>query len=338
MKLSDNEYKLFELERKEYQALLAGIGRARKTNRKGLAITCIGNAGGSDAIIHGKPSGGMLIRFGDRNIIVDPGNNSLSFLMEAGFDPYQVTDVIASHPHDDHVGDLSSVVASVLQLNLVSNSDMNILVPPSLVDYENAAATRYGFTLPAYAWQGNVGTLYWQDTQAKRYDGEIIQTKKTVAIGENVKVTSVEARHSSMQVSGFIFSTPFGKLAYTGDTEFFHELIEQYQGADLVWMNMNTLGLDSITDTEGSVSEQVSFVKNHLGYAGVCEIIDRVRPKTAIISHFGSQLLSKVDEVQNMLRARFDRHGVNIYCAHTGDEFSFKESLVEKPDLERFCP
>ena len=338
MKLSDNEHKLLELERKEYRALLGDIRRTRKTNRKDLSITCIGNAGGSDSIIHGKPSGGMLIRFNDRNIIVDPGNNSLTFLMDAGFDPYQVTDIIASHPHDDHVGDLTSFVSAALQLNLVSNSETNILVPPSLVDYENAEATRYGFTLPVYAWQGNVRTLYWKDTQAKRYDGKIVQTEKTASIGNNVKVTSIEGRHSNMQVSGYILSTPFGKLAYTGDTEYFPELTEQYKDVDLLWMNMNTLGLDSITDTECYVPEQVSFVKNHLGYAGVCELIDAVRPKTAIISHFGSQLLSKVDEVQNILRERFGSLGVNIYCVHTGDEFSFKESLAQKPDLERFLP
>ena len=338
MKLSANEHRLFELERKEYQCLLDDIARSRKTNRKGLAIACIGNAGGSNSIIHGKPSGGMLIRFKDRSIIVDPGENSLSFLTTTGFDPYKITDVIASHSHDDHVGDLTSILSSALQLNLVSNQDTNILVSPSLVDYENARATRYGFTLPAYAWTGNVRTLYWRDTLVKRYDGEMIQSEKTASIGGNIKVTSVEGRHSEMPVSGFIFTTPFGKLAYTGDTEFYPELTEQYKGSDLLWMNMNTLGLDSMRDTKSHVPEQVSSVRNHLGYVGVCELIDTVRPKTAIISHFGSQLLSKVDEVQSMLRERFEGQGVNIFCTHTGDEFCFEKSLEQEPDLGSFCP
>lgn len=334
MKLSANEHKLFELERKEYQGLLDNISKSRKSNREGLSIACIGNAGGSDSIIHGNPSGGMLIRYKDRNIIVDPGENSLSYLREAGFDPYQITDVIASHAHNDHVGDLTSIVSSALQLNMVSNRDTNILIPPTLVDYENAQATRFGFTLPAYAWEANVRVLYWKNTRVKRYDGETIQSVKTVSIGEHIKITSVEGRHSKMPVSGYIFTTPLGKLAYTGDTEYFPELAEQYKGSDLLWMHMNTLGLDSMKDTESNVPEQAGTVRNHLGYVGVCKLIEAVRPKTAIVSHFGSQLLSKVDAIQNMLRERFDGQGVNIFCTHTGDEFCFGQSLGQQTDCQ----
>lgn len=338
MKLSANEYKLFELEHKEYQSLLENISKSRKSNQKGLSIACIGNAGGRDSIIHGNPSGGMLIRFKDRNIIVDPGENSLSFLRGAGFDPYQITDVIASHAHNDHIGDLTSIVSSAIQLNLTSSLDTNILVSPTLVDYENAKATRFGFTLPAYAWKANVRALYWKDTQLKRYDGEMIQSVKTASVGEDIRITSVEGRHSEMPVSGFIFTTPLGKLAYTGDTEFFPELTEQYKDADILWMHMNTLGLDSMKDTESNITEQAGTVRNHLGYVGVCKLIEAVRPKTAIVSHFGSQLLSKVDAIQSLLRERFDDQGVNIFCTHTGDEFIFEQSFSQQPGCGKCCP
>ena len=338
MKLSTREQKLFELERKDYQRILDNVSKSRISNRKNLTITCIGNAAGSDSIIHGKPSGGMLIRFKDRSIIVDPGENSLSFLTRSGFDPYQITDVVASHSHNDHIGDLTSIISSALQLNLISNRDTNILVSPSLVDYENSQATRFGFTLPIYAWEGNVRVLYWQDTQIHRYDGEMIQSVKTASIGENIKITSIEGRHSKMPVSGYIFATPFGKLAYTSDTKYFPELVEHYKDVDVLWMNINTLGLESMNDRDDHVPEQVSSVHNHLGYVGVCQLIEAVKPKTAIVSHFGSQLLSKTDEIQNMLRERFSEQDVNIFCTHTGDEFSFDQSFEQKPALVSFFP
>lgn len=338
MKLSTSEHKLFELERKDYQRLLDNVSKSRKSNHKDLTITCIGNAAGSDSIIHGKPSGGMLIRFKDRNIIVDPGENSLSFLAGAGFDPYQITDVVASHSHNDHIGDLTSIVSSALQLNLVSSRDTNILVPPSLVDYENSQETRFGFTLPAYAWKGNVVVLYWQDIQVKRYDGEMIRTVKTASIGEDIKITSIEGRHSRMPVSGCTFATPLGKFAYTSDTKFFPELIEHYKDSDVLWMNINTLGLNSMNDRDHHVPEQVSSVHNHLGYVGVCKLIEAVKPKTAIVSHFGSQLLPRTNEIQEILRERFSEQKVNIYCTHTGDEFSFEQSFEQEPDIGNFCP
>jgi len=337
MKLSDNERKLFELERKEYKILLDDISRPRKPARKGLIITCIGNSGGRDSIVHGHPSGGMMIHFGDRCIVVDPGENCLSYLNESGFDPYQITDVIASHSHNDHVGDLTSIVSSALQLNLAPNKDTNILVSPSLIDYENAENTRYGFTLPTYAWQGNVRMLYWQDIQVKRYDGEMIQSVKKASIGDDIIVMSVEGRHSEVPVSGYIFNTPLGKLAYTGDTEFFPELVDLYKGSDVLWMNLNTLGLDSTRDTETYIADEVSHVQNHLGYVGVCNLIEMVRPKTAIVSHFGSQLLPKVDEIQALLQKRFDNYGINIFCVLTGDECCFEQSFSEEPGLGSFC-
>jgi len=338
MKLSSSEHELLELERKEYNRLLSDIRKQRKSNRKDLSITCIGNAGGSDSIIHGNPSGGMLIRFKDRNIIVDPGENSLSFLTGTGYDPYQITDVIASHSHNDHIGDLTSIVSSALQLNLVSNRDTNIIVPPSLVDYGNENSTCFGFTLPMYAWQGNVHALYWQDTQIQRHNSKMIQSVKTITIGEDIEITSIQGKHSKMPVSGYIFTTPVGKFAYTGDTEYFSGLAEQYKDVDLLWMNMNTLGLDSMYECEENVPLQVSAVHNHLGYVGVCTLIDAVRPKTAIVSHFGSQLLSKVEDIQNILRQRFDNLDTNIYCTQTGDEFSFEQSLAQKPSVGIFCP
>lgn len=338
MKLTAEEHRLLELEQMEYRALLDNIRRPRITHHKELAITCTGNAGGSDSIIHGRPSGGMLIRFGNRNIIVDPGENSLSFLNAAGFDPYQITDVIASHSHNDHVGDLTSFVSSALQLNLIPRPDANILVAPSLVDYDNIKVTQYGFVLPAYAWQGNVRALYWQDTCLKRYDGEIFHSQKSFNIGDRVTVTAIEARHSALLANGFIFTTPLGKIAYTGDTEYFPALIELYKGASLLWMNMNTLSLDSINDNRNCIPEHCTYTRNHLGYAGVCKLIEEIKPQTAIISHFGSQLLSQVDDIQTSLRARFAHQETNIFCAHTGDEFIFEQSLDQPPYIGSFCP
>jgi len=338
MDISAEERKLFELECEEYRELLAGIRKARTESHKGLGITCIGNAGGSDSIIHGKPSGGMLVRYANRCIIVDPGENSLGFLTREGFDPYQITDVIATHAHNDHIGDLTSIVAAALQLNLGAVSDTNIMVSPSLVDYGNPEATRFGFTLPAYAWKGNVNVLYWQDMEVTRYDGTTFQSVKSVSLGENIKLTSTKGKHAHMPVSGFIISTPMGKIGYTGDTEFYPSLAQEYEGVDILWMNMNTLNLNSSLDFNCAVPKQVSSVQNHLGYIGVCELIDAVEPRTAIVSHFGSQLLQKVDDIQKILRKRYKGKDIKIYCAHTGDEFTFDDSLQEKPGLGNFRP
>lgn len=103
-------------------------------------------------------------------------------------------------------------------------------------------------------------------------------------------------------------------------------------------MNMNTLGLDTMTDTESDIHDQVSSVQNHAGYIDTCKLTEAIRLKTAIISHGGSQLLSNVGEIQNILRERFDNQGLNIFYTHAGNKVCFDKSLSQAPGLGSFCP
>jgi ribonuclease BN (tRNA processing enzyme) len=338
MKLSKSENDLFTAERNDYRLLLDQINSPKRSKSNGFSITTIGNAGGSDSTSKGFNCGGMLIRFKDRRIIVDPGANSLSFLTSVGFDTYSITDVLATHVHNDHVGDISVAISSALQLNLNpdQNKNKNILVSPSLVDYGNPGATCFGFTLPKYSWNGNVKVLYWKDIKTIRYDGITLDSVRSANLGDLVNVKSVEARHSGIPSSGFVFSTPFGKFAYTGDTEFFPQLVDQYADADVLWLNLNTLGLNSMTDYNSDVPVNNEPVKNHLGYVGVCQLIDSVKPKVAIVAHFGSQLSTKVEDIQRVLRKRFSGQKTFIYCPQTGDEFVFENSFNQQPEVREF--
>jgi len=335
MEIYDNERALFEKEREDYRELISGIKKQHLVENNNLTMTCIGNAGGSDAILHGQPSGGFLLAYDGRVIIVDPGENSVSFLHESGFDPYNITDVAASHAHNDHIGDLASAISAALKLNIDKNADPHFFVCPSIVDYTNADVTQYGFTLPAYAWNGNVNILSVDEVTINRFDGEQITSTKTVKLTKNIEVQATRGKHAEMMVSGFIFSTPIGKVSYTSDTEYFPELAEQYQGTEVLWMNMNSLGLDSFSDI-GPTPQKFMPIHNHLGYVGVCNLIEAVKPRVAIVSHFGAQLLGRVDEIQSLFQKRFGETDTQVYCVHTGDEFCFNNTLSELPLFKEF--
>lgn len=334
MKLFPAELELFESERTDYSRLLAKIRTHTGTDDSDFSVTCIGNAGGSDAVSRGMPTGGLLIRYRDRSIVIDPGENSLAYLNRQGFNPYSVTDVIATHAHNDHVGDLTAFASSALKLNLGNADDVNILVPPTLIDYQNTSATQYGFTLPAYAWEGHVQALFWKNTDIQRSDGRKIQSVRSARVGSKIEVRSVEGRHAEIPVGGLIFTTPLGTFSYTADTEYFPGLIEYYQGSDVLWMNMSTLGLGSRTDGDISATKNSEPIVNHLGYYGVCKLIEEVGPRTAIVSHFGSHLLPFINEIQTVLRNRFAELGIDIYCTHSGDRFRFSGSLAGQAVLD----
>lgn len=339
MKLSSLEHAQMLLERKQYKKLLTGIiNQDHLPDFEGLEITCIGNGGGSDASVQGFPTGGFLLRYENRSLIVDPGENSLANLVRLGFNPYSITDVLASHPHNDHTGNLTSVASAALNHNLNHHeSDSHFVVSPSLVDYTNQNNTKYGFTLPAFAWEGHVDILYPDVVEVTRFDGIKEKSKKTVQISKNISVSATKARHANLLVTGFIIDTPLGRLGYTSDTEYYSELNEEYANVDVLWMNLNTLSLNSMVDVAVDLDES-SSVRDHLGYVGVCNLIENISPGTAVISHFGTQLLNQTSTIQDMLRARFSDQGspISIYCADTGDAFRYNKHLRENPSVSQF--
>ena len=340
MRLGLNELAQFARERTDYRKLISEMrDGARLAQVQGLQLTCIGNAGGVDNLVHGRPSGGFLLRYAGRSMIFDPGANSLALLVRLGFNPFSLTDILASHAHNDHVGNLCSAVAAVLHLGLDEPRDSHIVVCPSLVDYSAAASTKLGFMLPAFAWSTKVHALYWDSTEVTRFDGVAIQTESRVNISADIAVSAARGKHGEVSITGFVTDTPLGRFGYTGDTEYFDGLSREYQDVQVLWMNMNTLALDALDDAVPvPKGNRRKPVHNHLGYVGVCKLIEEVRPSTAIVSHLGMQLLDQREQIQALLRERFDGHGVAIYCPDNGDSFLFERSLAEAPLCGRFAP
>jgi len=339
LKLTEQEVSQMAQERADYAALVRHLRHDSRTDAiEGLELTCIGNAGGADSMVHGRAAGGLLLRGAGRAIAIDPGQNSLALLAGLGFNAHDLTDVFASHAHNDHVGDLSIAISAALELGLGEPFPSHIVVCPSLVDYNSGASTRFGFTVPAYAWRGQVHALYWEPLTVTRFDGLPIRAEASVAIGDTITVHSAEGRHGQVKVTGFVIDTPFGRVGYTSDTEWFPELPASYRQTSVLWMNMNTLALDAIGDVSQSVSRDAEPVHNHLGYLGVCRLIEQVQPKTAVISHLGAQLLDRREEVQHLLRARFADRGITIVCPANGHSLVFERSLEDPPLCRRFVP
>lgn len=339
MKLSSQERSQFALERDDYRDLIRHIRSPQQEPRsETLDITCIGNAGGAHNVVHGRPAGGMLLRYAGRNIIVDPGDNSIAYLTSLGLNPYSLTDVVASHAHNDHVGDLSLAISAALKLGVEKKTDSHILVCPSLVNYGVPSATKFGFTVPAYAWEGQVDAIYYKDMQIVRFDGETIVSVDKVFLNDAISISAAPAQHGQVLVTGFVFDTSIGRLGYTGDTEYFPDLANWYEGTDVLWMNMNTLALEAFDDTKPVCLRTTEPIHCHLGYVGVCELIEQVRPSTAIVSHLGAQLLPQRKAIESMLRERFHEIGVSIFCPDNGDCYHFEGTLLQSPAVGKFEP
>ena len=338
MSISMLERALFRQERIAYHELTSSISATRKGfGGTGAEIVCIGEGAGSHCVTRGIPGGGFLLRVAGRSIIVDPGAHSMALLERCGIDPYEITDVAATHAHNDHVGNLTLAVSAARLLGLADTHDAHIVICPSLADYLHAESTRFGFTLPSFALDQRVIALSTLDRTVSLPNGIDMTAVPSTELPGKIAVRATPTRHGSIEGVGFVFDTPLGRIGYTGDTGYFDELDECFAGCDLLWLNLNTLGLQGLTDTsvDGPVSEEPA--ENHLGYVGCCRLIEAVRPANAVISHFGAQLLEMTDQIAGAFEERFGDTGTHVRIARRGQTLRFASSLRAAPEAGPPC-
>ncbi len=311
-----------------YTDLLGRISDTPASEKAGIELICTGNAGGVDNVVKAKPCGAFRIHHGSHNIQIDPGQGTLRLLKDLGIDAYSTTDIIVTHAHNDHSQDLAGLVGAVSQIGLTQRP-YRIVVNPTLVSYANTELVRHGFVLPSFSWQGGHVDVLWHETMdITRYDGKQIQTVPETQIGD-MTIHPTRCIHGEPYTIGLIIDSPLGRIGYTSDTEYFPGIEKQFEGCDVLWANLNTINLGSFQ------GEQAGHVRNHLGYKGLCQLIEAVRPGNVFVSHFGSQILSRRTQIEELLRDRFASSHMNIYCPDNGEAFTF-DSMAGRPTVKNY--
>jgi ribonuclease BN (tRNA processing enzyme) len=101
-----------------------------------------------------------------------------------------------------------------------------------------------------------------------------LEPGRKVAINE-VEVQALTANHSEPNTIGFKFFTPQFVLTYSSDTKYSQELIEEYKNSNILILNvLSPKKQDSNLCTEDAI-----------------KIIKAVKPKLAIIQHFGIDMI-----------------------------------------------
>lgn len=128
-----------------------------------------------------------------------------------------------------------------------------------------------------------------------------VDPDKRIGINEvEIKTTSV--KHDNNDGVGFKFFTPSFKLSYLGDTAYFSELADEHADSDIVILNVN--------NPSGVKS------KKKLNSDDVIKIIKKIKPKLAIITHFGIKMLA----ADPLSEARYIQKetGVQVIAAKDG--------------------
>jgi ribonuclease BN (tRNA processing enzyme) len=215
-------------------------------------ITFLGTAGARVMVANQiQASGGMWLDLNGTEILVDPGPGCIVQTTKRKLKAYKLQAIIVSHRHLDHSG------------------DTNIMVE---------AMTDGGFKphgrlfLPADA-LGPEPIVY---SYLKEYiDGiEVLQEGKSYAV-DGVSFTAPVRHIHSVETYGLQFTSGGHTFSYIADTKYFDKLIEKYQ-AELIIINV--------------VFMENHFKVDHLDISGVEKIITGIKPKLAVLTHFGMQI------------------------------------------------
>ena len=217
-------------------------------------------------------------------ILVDPGPGSIVQSTKRKLRAEKLSAIILSHRHLDH------------------SADVNIMVEAMTV----ASSERHGWLFaPADALDDEpVIFSYLRDSLAGI---EVLQEGKSYSIG-NVSFTTPVRHDHRVETYGMVFRTAGHTFSYIADTRYFDGLCASYEG-ELLIINVVLLEPRPVVD--------------HLSLSDAEHIIREIKPRAAILTHFGmSMWRAKPWEIARRLS---EQTGVRVLAARDGMKFDLAQ-------------
>ncbi len=248
-------------------------------------ITFLGTAGARFVVIRQfLASGGAWLKLGGTQILLDPGPGCLVQAAKRKLDPTRLAAIILSHKHLDHSGDINIMIEAMTDGRTKRRGA--ILAPADALHQEPVI-------LPYLR-------SYPQSIQVLTEGG-------SYAINDVSVKTPVRHRHS-VETYGFVFQTPRHTLSWITDTRYFDDLVSHYRG-DLLVINVVRLNPGAPLD--------------HLSVPEARSIIEQIRPRAAILTHFGMTMWrAKPWELAEQLTKEI---GISVIAARDGMTFDLAQ-------------
>jgi len=230
-----------------------------------------------------RASGGMWMRFGTTQIHVDPGPGALvrALSVVPPCIPAELDALVLSHKHLDH------------------SNDINIMIE---------AMTHGGFRkrgvlfAPRDALEGEAVVLPYALRFVEHVE-RLVPCSGPFRIGEVEIRTSLRHVHA-VETYGLHFTHEEMTISYLPCGRFFEGLVEDYAGHHPDVLIMNVLRYRDTMDVD------------HLTFDDAVRIIEGIRPKVAVLSHFGTKMLERnPDQLAEELEGKY---GIRAIAARDG--------------------
>lgn len=253
-------------------------------------IKFLGTAGARFVMIRQlRSSAGIWVRYKSTNIIIDPGPGAIVRCNNSrpSLDPTSLDGIILTHKHLDHSGDLNVMIEAMTEGGFRNRG--KVFCPKDAV--------------------GNDGVLL---SYLERFPQEIVFLQKGEFSVNDIKFSIPGKNRHSVETYGLRFDFDGEIVSFISDTAFFDDLVSYYKGSHILVVNV--------------VFFEPREEYEHLSIPEAVELVKRISPRRAILTHFGMSVLRHKPHLleQNIHRST----GLDIKFAYDGMsiEISSKKS------------
>lgn len=225
-----------------------------------------------------RSSAGIWISLDNTNLYFDPGPGALvkCFSSKPKLDPTTLDAIILSHKHLDHSGDINAMIEA---MTLGGRAKKGIILAPSDALNEDPVILKY---LRSY-----VNKIV------------VLKEKGKYKIGNLELMAPIKHIHGG-ETFGFRIKSKTKAISYISDTKYFDGIAKHYK-CDVLIISVLTKNRN---------------IFDHLCVDDAKVIINKIKPKIAILTHFGGALL-KIGP-KKIAKEMSAQLGVNIIAAQDG--------------------
>jgi len=225
-------------------------------NESNETITFLGTGGARFMIISQLlASGGLWFNLDGTQILMDPGPGSIVQVTNRKLNPGELSAIIVSHRHLDHSADVNVMTEAMTEGGYQKRGIL--FCPRDALETDSI--------LHNYLRKSLEGIQY-------------LEAGKSYTVG-NISFTTPVRHIHMVENYGMIFKTQKHTIAYITDTRYFDELGSYYRG-DLLMLNLTFMRPRTIPEKPG-------MPVDHLSMPDAEKLIKEIKPKTAILTHFG---------------------------------------------------
>ncbi|KPL04251.1 MAG: hypothetical protein AMJ90_01315 [candidate division Zixibacteria bacterium SM23_73_2] len=239
-----------------------------------------------------RSSGGIWITLNDTNVLVDPGPGTLVKCASSKpkLDPLTLDGIILTHKHLDH------------------SSDINVMIEAMT---EGGFKKRGEIFAPQDALEDDPVVLKYLRDFVERI--HILKQGGNYSLGNVNFYTPLKHVHG-VETYGIRFESSKYKISLIVDTKFFPELIKAYSDSDIIILNVVR-----------HIRDKTSLKLDHLNLEDAKELIQKIRPKLAILTHFGMTMVkAKPWDLAERLSSEI---GLKVISARDGLNLELEKEL-----------